>query len=103
MIYYLCTGEVTFTSSISDPRSGVAVPPEARTGDWKAARTPRPSAKSMYRLADKVTSLVGVQFSLTHCFQYDIPELKERAKACIYANLECYDILDEVFSSFSSS
>ena len=38
----------------------------------------------------------------THWRQYDMPILKERAKAHIYENLAHCNIVDEVFSSFSS-
>ncbi|KAF9779806.1 hypothetical protein BJ322DRAFT_343003 [Thelephora terrestris] len=85
MMYYLYTGEVIFAPFSSDPRHELHA--GARSGDWNAAKPPSPSAKSIYRLADK----------------YDIPTLKERAKTFIHENLEYCDIVDEVFSSFSLS
>ena len=48
MIYFLYTGEIEFAPFTSD---------RTRTGDWSTGRLPSPSAKSIYRLADKVTCL----------------------------------------------
>jgi len=39
---------------------------------------------------------------IAHRFQYDIPALKEQAEAHIHDNLKNCDIVEEVFSSFSS-
>ena len=58
MIYYLYTGEVNFAPFSSDPRPESTV--EARAGNWNMAMTPSPSAKSIYRLADKVPCLTRV-------------------------------------------
>ena len=99
MIYFLYTGKITFAPLSSDQREHLPV--EARAGDWSAARLPSPSAKSIYRLADKVTSFTRVLLLPTHRSQYDIPTLKERAKEHIHANLSHCNIVDEVFSSFS--
>lgn len=54
LLYYLYTGEIKFAPLSSDPRHGASA--EARIGDWGTRRPPSPSAKSIYRLADKVTS-----------------------------------------------
>jgi len=51
MLYFLYTGEISFAPYFSDPA-------QTRTGDWTIAKLPSPSAKSIYRLADMVTSLV---------------------------------------------
>ena len=58
MIYYLYTGEVIFAPFSSDPRH--ELPAGARSGNWNAAKPSSPSAKSIYRLADKVTRLTCV-------------------------------------------
>ncbi|KAF9649996.1 hypothetical protein BDM02DRAFT_1687210 [Thelephora ganbajun] len=85
MVYFLYTGNIGFAPLSSDPRH--ELPAEARSGDWGTVRLPHPSAKSIYRLADK----------------YDIPTLKQLAKAYIHENLAYCNIVDEVFSSFSLS
>ncbi|KAF9650003.1 hypothetical protein BDM02DRAFT_1689338 [Thelephora ganbajun] len=85
MLYFLYTGDIKFAPLSSDPRH--ELPAQARAGDWSAGKLPLPSAKSIYRLADK----------------YDIPTLKEQAKAHIYNNLESCNITEEIFSSFSCS
>jgi hypothetical protein len=99
MIYFLYTGKITFSLLSSDPRERSHA--GARAGDWNTARLPSPSAKSIYRLADKVTGFTRVVLSLAHQFQYDIPTLKEEAKEYILANLAHCNIVDEVFSDFS--
>ncbi|KAF9779860.1 hypothetical protein BJ322DRAFT_1086930 [Thelephora terrestris] len=85
MIYFLYTGKITFAPFSSDSCYGI--PAESKPGDWRIPRLPSPSAKSIYRLADK----------------YDIPTLKEQAKAYIYESVTRCDIINEVFSSFSLS
>ena len=60
MIHYLYTGEVTFAPFYSDPRH--EIPAEARRGGWNAEKPPSPSAKSVYRLADKVTGFTHVRY-----------------------------------------
>jgi hypothetical protein len=101
MLYFLYTGEITFAPFRSDPRR--ENPVEARTGDWATDRVPSPSAKSIYRLADKVTVLTIIVRSvlLAHRSQYDIPPLKKQAEAHIRKNLENCDIIEEIFSSFT--
>ena len=74
---------------------------QTRAGDWSTGRIPSPSAKSIYRLADKVTGLDFAPTYLAHRFKYDIPTLKERAKAHICNNLEHCKIVEEIFSSFT--
>ena len=104
MIYFLYTGEITFAPLSSDPRH--ELPAEERTGDWSIGRVPSPSAKSMYRLADKVpvTLLLAVHRLIRfNSLQYDIPALKEQAKAYIHINLAHCNIIDEIFSSFPIS
>ena len=100
MIYFLYTDKITFAPLSSDQCDNL--PAEERAGDWNAAKLPSPSAKSIYRLADKVTGLTHALQPLTYQFQYDIPTLKERAKEHIHANLSHCNIVDEAFSSFSS-
>ncbi|KAF9650016.1 hypothetical protein BDM02DRAFT_1689999 [Thelephora ganbajun] len=58
VLYFLYTGDIKFAPLSSDPRH--ELPAKARTGDWSAGKPPLPSAKSIYRLADKVTSLACV-------------------------------------------
>ena len=101
MVYFLYTGEITFAPLGSDPRH--ELPVEERTGDWNIGRVPSPSAKSMYRLADKVTSHTPPRRPPAHSPQYDIPVLKEQAKAAIHINLAHCNIIDEIFSSFPIS
>ena len=48
-----------------------------------------------------MTNLDFVLTYLAHRFKYDIPTLKEHAKAYICNNLEHCDILEEIFSSFT--
>ena len=64
MIYFLYTERITFAPIGSDPRR--ELPAEARAGDWRTARPPSPSAKSIYRLADKVTSFARVWRPVIH-------------------------------------
>ena len=99
LLHYLYTGEIKFAPLSSDPRQELSA--ETRTGDWSAGRLPSPSAKSIYRLADKVTGPDFTGFSLTHKAQYDIPTLKKQAKAHICDNLGHCDIVEEVFSGFN--
>jgi len=58
MLCFLYAGEIEFASFSSDPHC--ELPAQARTGDLNTGRLPTPSAKSIYRLADKVTSLAHV-------------------------------------------
>lgn len=101
MIYFLYTSKITFAPLSSDIRYEVL--PEDRVGDWNLAKTPCPSAKSIYRLADKVSNPSRARPLLAHRRQYDIPALKEQAKEHIHDSLIYCDIVDEVFSSFSIS
>lgn len=100
MVYFLYTGKIKFAPFTSDPYH--ELPVEERAGDWSAAKIPSPSAKSIYRLADKVTDPTHV-WGLAHRFQYDIPTLKEQARTHIVGKLAHCNIVDEVFSSFSLS
>ena len=100
MLYFLYTGEIEFAPFRSDPRR--QLPVQERSGDWGTVRLPSPSAKSIYRLADMVTRLACVRYSTSHQPQYDIPTLKQQAKAYIHNNMVHCNIVDEVFSSFSS-
>ena len=54
LLYFLYTDEIKFAPFSSDPRN--ELPPQARPGDWSTGKLPSPSAKSIYRLADKVTN-----------------------------------------------
>ena len=100
MLYFLYTEEIKFAPFRSDPDH--QLPAQERTGDWNAERLPSPSAKSVYRLADMVTSLTCTRYFTAHQPKYDIPALKQLAKAHIHSNLTHCNIVDEVFSSFSS-
>ena len=57
-LYFLYTGETSFAPFHPDPHH--KNPAEARTGDWTVGRVPSPFAKSIYRLADRVTVLTVV-------------------------------------------
>ena len=61
MLYFLYTGEIEFAPFSSDPRREFLV--QGRVGDWSTGKLPSPSAKSVYRLADKVAILVCVGFT----------------------------------------
>ena len=64
MLYFLYTSEIHFAPFRSNPRR--QLPVQERTGDWSTPRLPYPSAKSIYRLADMVTSLVCVRYFPAH-------------------------------------
>ena len=66
MIYFLYTGEITFAPLSSNP--GRKLPVEARAGNWSMTKLPSPSAKSIYRLADKVVDITRLCRSLAHRF-----------------------------------
>ena len=66
MIYFLYTEKITFAPFSSDQR--YEVPAEERVGDWSVPKIPYPSAKSMYRLADKVIDPALFQRLLAHRF-----------------------------------
>ena len=100
MLYFLYTGEIEFAPFRLDPDH--QLPPQARTGGWNVERLPSASAKSIYRLADMVTSLTCARCFTAHQPKYDMPALKQQAKAHIHSNLTHCNIVDEVFSSFSS-
>ncbi|KAF9642233.1 hypothetical protein BDM02DRAFT_3264538 [Thelephora ganbajun] len=65
---------------------------------------PRPSPKSIYRLADKVSSLTSYckTFRLTVATQYDVPALKSIALREIKEALEQCDAIRETFGRFAS-
>lgn len=58
MICFLYTGNITFSPFSSDSRDELST--EASNGDGTNVKLPSPSAKSIYRLADKVISLICV-------------------------------------------
>ena len=67
-------------------------------------RVPRPSPKSIYRLADKVcfpNHAEGSRFD-TFSPQYNVPVLKALALNRIRGELEKCDIVEESFSRFAS-
>lgn len=64
LLYFSYTGEIEFAPPISDLRH--ELPVRARGGDWRTGRLPSPSAKSVYRLADKVTILISIDLSFSH-------------------------------------
>ena len=64
MLYFSYTGEINFAPFRSNPRR--QLPVQERTRDWNTERLPSPSAKSIYRLADMVTSLLFVWYSWAH-------------------------------------
>jgi hypothetical protein len=66
MLYFLYTGEIKFAPFSSGHRH--ELPAQARTGDWSTGKLPSPSAKSIYRLADKVIGLTCVWCFLAHQF-----------------------------------
>ena len=74
MLYFLYTGEIKFAPFTSDP--GHDLPAQARIGDWRVGKLPSPSAKSIYRLAAKVTSFTCVwrPLDLSGLVQYTDPQ-----------------------------
>ena len=56
LLYFSYTGEIEFASPSSDLRH--ELPAQTRGGDWRTGKLPSPSAKSVYRLADKVAILI---------------------------------------------
>ena len=72
-------------------------------------KVPRPSPKSIYRLADKVCAIDGILATLAErptsdifSLQYDVPALKALALNHIRSGLEKCDIVEESFSRFAS-
>ena len=65
-LYFLYTGEMNFAPLSSDPR--YPPPAQSRAGDWSMGRLPSPSAKSVYRLADKVAGPGFILTLVTHLF-----------------------------------
>lgn len=64
---------------------------------------PRPSPKSIYRIADKVRLVICYHNTLYSNYpKYDVPRLKELALDNIKTGLERCDIVEEMFSEFSS-
>ena len=61
-LYFLYSGDIHFALLSSDPRQNL--PAQARVGDWITGKLPSPSAKSIYRLADKVTNIVLILIPL---------------------------------------
>ena len=57
-LYFLYSDDINFAPLSSDPRKNLAA--QARVGDWSTGRLPSPSAKSIYRLADKVTNIGSI-------------------------------------------
>ncbi|KAH9938932.1 hypothetical protein B0H21DRAFT_52231 [Amylocystis lapponica] len=82
-MFYATFGKVEFAPLLSQ---GPTTRKEQVTWQTELPRPPRCSPKSMYRLADK----------------YDILELKRLAKAGIEERLSEYNILQELFSPFTS-
>jgi len=75
LLYFLYTGEINFARLSSDPCHNLTA--QARTGDWSIGKLPSPSAKSIYRLADKVTSptsCVWCPFDLSGLVRYTDPQ-----------------------------
>jgi len=74
MLYFLYTGEINFAPFSPDPHRDL--PAQARTGDWSMGKLPSPSAKSVYRLADKVTSFAYdlCSLDLSGLVRYTDPE-----------------------------
>ena len=68
-------------------------------------KVPRPSPKSIYRLADKVCDMSSpVKHTKPDTFspQYDVPALKTLALNRIRSELEKCDIVEESFGRFAS-
>ena len=63
LLFFLYTDDIRFAPFSSATRHE---PVHARAGDWTMAKLPSPSAKSIYRLADKVTSPVFVRLLPSH-------------------------------------
>ena len=78
---------------------------ENRNSGKTDENVPRPSAKSVYRLADKVRPSSITQDTLVTLqlrAQYDTPTLKDLALRHIHSELKNSDIIEETFCSFTS-
>ncbi|EPQ57175.1 hypothetical protein GLOTRDRAFT_127547 [Gloeophyllum trabeum ATCC 11539] len=82
LIFYLYTGEINFAPLNSEKPS--AIPRSVQ--DVDDVSPPQCSPKSMYRLADKI----------------DLPELKTLSAEAILGSLSEKNIIEEVFSKFTS-
>ena len=103
---YLYTSEIEFAPFGSKgnrrSRTSEIVTPSA----WNI---PRPSPKSIYRLADKVCPLSTISVACPRhlvsdelALQYDVPALKNLAFDNIHRGLGKCDIIEESFSKFAS-
>ena len=99
-LLYLYTGEIEFVPAKSRGNlSRKTGPPGPSHHD-----IPRPSPRSMYRLADKVRRPLIISLTVlpTHLNQYDVPALKDLSLRRILVELRNRDIVEETFSKFAS-
>ncbi|KAJ7612773.1 hypothetical protein FB45DRAFT_1036982 [Roridomyces roridus] len=90
LLYFLYTGRVHFcTLKSQEPQESVVVGPTC-------------SPKSMYRLADKVNLPVSTLIQLFDSSKLGLEDLQALALASISSHLSEQNILQEVFSSFTS-
>ena len=99
-LLYLYTGSIKFASFGSEENRKSRSPEIA----WKReGEIPKPSPKSIYRLADKVSKLYLSSIAAAHrSVQYDVPALKKMASNNIERGLQKCDIIRETFSRFTS-
>jgi hypothetical protein len=97
---YLYTDEIEFAPFGSEEnRRSRSAEIASRSND----RFPRPSPKSIYRLADKVCSWYSrLDLRVLTPLQYDVPALKSLALDAIRGGLAKCDIVEEAFSIFAS-
>ncbi len=95
LIIYAYLGEVEFAPLKSENK--------AHSSQVDPYKPPLCSPKSMYRLAEKVNGSSNPKRPLRLTkLQYDIPDLKEEALKDIQSKLSPHNILEELFSTFTS-
>ena len=101
---YLYTCEIEFAPFGSEENRRSRSTEMVDPSDYEV---PRPSPKSIYRLADKVCSEIdpahlAPEKNSQHLRQYDVPALKTLALNHIRNQLAQCDIVEETFCGFAS-
>lgn len=99
-LLYLYTNSIEFAPFGSEENRRSRSPEIAWTSEGEI---PKPSPKSIYRLADKVSGPDPVpDLNINYFSQYDVPELKGTAFQTIQNGVQNCDIVQEAFSGFTS-
>lgn len=99
MIFFLMTSKISFAPLSSRKES------RSRTEKERDSGIPsRPSAKSMFRLADKVRNFVRCRISIFMfpTEQLGLNDLMQLSKKHISSQLTIENIVEELFSGFTS-